>query len=311
MSEDRLDVTISEATRRDIIDSILLEGVSWSGRLEEPDFLLRIFDLKKMPSTDSRFTDAYRDVWQHRVNNPFDWEDDWVFHDGRLNLLHGSDDNFLRFLCETIHPVVRPDPAEVERLRDSYNGHLRNDGYEIVERTRVADRPIFIARQSQLGAAAHVSALKERFSEDAAAYTARQITRMESSIYDDPGLAIGTAKELVETICRTILAERAVHLEGSPEIPQLVKATFKELDLVPEDVPDRAKANDVIKKLLSNLATVAGGLAELRNKYGTGHGKEARAKGLGPRHAKLAAGAASALAVFLLETHEEKPKDRG
>jgi hypothetical protein len=39
-----------------------------------------------------------------------------------------------------------------------------------------------------------------------------------------------------------------------------------------------------------------------------GHGKTADAKGLHPRHAKLAVGAASTLAVFLVETHNERGK---
>jgi hypothetical protein len=40
------------------------------------------------------------------------------------------------------------------------------------------------------------------------------------------------------------------------------------------------------------------GIAELRNHYGTGHGKAAGAKGLSSRHAKLAVGAAASLAVW-------------
>lgn len=35
------------------------------------------------------------------------------------------------------------------------------------------------------------------------------------------------------------------------------------------------------------------GVAELRNHYGTGHGKAAGTKGLQPRHAKLAVGGAT------------------
>jgi hypothetical protein len=54
------------------------------------------------------------------------------------------------------------------------------------------------------------------------------------------------------------------------------------------------------------LATVSQSLAELRNLYGTGHGKGGRTKGLSPRHAKLAVGAAATLAVFLFETHKER-----
>lgn len=78
--------------------------------------------------------------------------------------------------------------------------------------------------------------------------------------------------------------------------------------MAPEDIPNHAKAVETIRVLLSNLSAITNGIAELRNKYGTGHGKEANAKGLDPRHAKLAVGAASPLAVFLLETHQERSK---
>jgi hypothetical protein len=83
-----------------------------------------------------------------------------------------------------------------------------------------------------------------------------------------------------------------------------VKLTSRELKLTPDDITDQAKAAETIK-LLSNLATITQGIAELRNRYGTGHGKAAGGKGLGPRHAKLAVGAASTLAVFLVETHHD------
>ncbi|MEJ1965239.1 MAG: abortive infection family protein [Gammaproteobacteria bacterium] len=86
-----------------------------------------------------------------------------------------------------------------------------------------------------------------------------------------------------------------------------MKLTSKELELTPDDIPNRAKAAETIKRLLSNLATITQGVTELRNQYGTGHGKTAGAKGLKPRHAKLAVGAASTLAVFLAETHAERP----
>ncbi|WP_232416201.1 abortive infection family protein [Methylotenera mobilis] len=87
-----------------------------------------------------------------------------------------------------------------------------------------------------------------------------------------------------------------------------MKLTSKELELTPGDIPDKSRAAETIKSLLSNLATITQGVAELRNHYGTGHGKVAGAKGLQSRHAKLAVGAASTLAVFLAETHKERPK---
>jgi hypothetical protein len=138
-----------------------------------------------------------------------------------------------------------------------------------------------------------------------AAHLAAQIRRMESSVQSDPPLAIGTAKELIETCCKTILAERGKPIAGTPDIPALTKETLKALKLVPEDISEATRGHEVIKRLLSNLGTIGNGLAELRGLYGTGHGKHGRAVGLKPRHAKLAVGAATVLATFLFETHME------
>jgi len=296
---------ISEVTRRDIFDALLVEGVSWSGRLEEPDFLNRIFDLRSMESYDGRFNSAYGDIWQHRVNN-YDWEDDWLLNDQRFNLLKADDQVFLRFLCEMLHPVVRHDPAEAERLRQTFNQYLKEDGYEIVERTKISGRPVFAARLQMPSATTAIEFVKETFVSADANYVLQQITRMETAIDEDPALAIGTAKELVETCCKTILAEREIEIAGSPDLPQLVKQTTKTLALTPDDIPEKAKAAKTIRRLLSNLATITQGIAELRNHYGTGHGAVATRKGLQPRHAKLAVGAASTLAIFLLETHQTR-----
>jgi hypothetical protein len=136
-------------------------------------------------------------------------------------------------------------------------------------------------------------------------HLAEQIRRLEAAIETDPPLAIGTAKELIETCCKTILAERGKPVTGTPDMPVLTKETFKELKLIPDGIPDAARGSDVIKRMLSNLASVSQGLAELRGLYGTGHGKHGKAAGLKPRHAKLAVGAAATLATFLFETHKE------
>lgn len=129
---------------------------------------------------------------------------------------------------------------------------------------------------------------------------------MEASVLNDPALAIGTAKELVETCCKTILEARSIPFRRNADIPELTKLAVKTLELTPDDTSEKSKAVDIIRRLLSNLATITQGVAELRNYYGTGHGKAAGAKGLGSRHAKLAVGAASTLAVFLTETHNER-----
>lgn len=298
---------ITEITRRNIFDVLRVQQVNWSGRLNEPDFLARIFDLEKMSSYDGRFKNAAGDIWQHRINNPTDWEDDWIFSDSRFNLLKCDDETFLAFLCEMIHPVVRNDVQEAEQLRQWFNQLLAADGYEIIERSKISGHPVYAGRRKIEGVPVGVNLAKNKDVFNAE-YLSRQINRIEAAISYDPDLAIGTSKELVETCCKTILQERGVEFDDNWELTKVVKETYKQLKLTPDDIPETAKAADTIKRLLSNLATVTQGLAELRNLYGTGHGKSAKVKGLTPRHAKLAAGTATALAVFLFETHESRDK---
>lgn len=151
----------------------------------------------------------------------------------------------------------------------------------------------------------NLNPLKETVVVFDAKHLAEQIRRIEQSIESDPSLAIGTAKELIETCCKTILAERGKPVAGCPDIPVLTKETLKELKLVPDGIPESARGSDVVKRLLQNLGTIGNNLAELRGLYGTGHGKHGKAEGLTPRHAKLAVGAASTLATFLFDTHKE------
>lgn len=138
-----------------------------------------------------------------------------------------------------------------------------------------------------------------------AAHIGQQIDRIEASIDVDPALAIGTAKELVESCFKTICSERGIEYGKDDNLPQLGKRVFKALKLVPDDVPEAAKGAQTIRVLLSNLATVVQGIAEVRGLYGTGHGKDGRVKGISPRHARLAVGAASALVTFVFQTHIE------
>jgi Abortive infection C-terminus len=181
--------------------------------------------------------------------------------------------------------------AHVERLA----GWLRKDGYDFTS-----------GRLLPVNGSVSLSVLKARVVHFSAEYMAQQIKRMEQAVDTDPDQAIGCAKELIETCCRTILDDRGKAVADRPDVLPLVRRTMQELKLVPEGIPDEAKGAKIIKGVLGNLATLSQGLAELRNIYGTGHGKHGRSKGLSPRHARLAVGAASTLAVFLFDTHKDR-----
>ena len=48
--------------------------------------------------------------------------------------------------------------------------------------------------------------------------------RLRRSAYDDPALAIGIAKELVESTAKTVLAERGLPVGSKDKLPALVRA---------------------------------------------------------------------------------------
>lgn len=151
-----------------------------------------------------------------------------------------------------------------------------------------------------------VASLHEAARDFDAAHLQEHIRRIEAAVETDPALAIGSAKELLETCCKTILDARGKLPTESLELPKLTKLTFAELKLLPDDVPEAARGAQSIKQLLSNLSTISHALAEIRNLYGTGHGRGGKTKGLGHRHARLAVGAATTLATFLIDTHIER-----
>jgi hypothetical protein len=294
---------ISPKLRKDIIDYISVKNIAWSGNLDDVEFLSRLYNLGEMPSFDSRFKDAAGDIHQHRVNN-YDWPDDWVFTDPRFNILNSKDEKFLEFLCEMLHPLVR-DEKEAEQLSVVFNKLLNPVGISIKLRYSMIGIGGYVYEELRGGADLVAISHTVATSIDTM-YIRNQIERMTSAIDSDVDLAIGTAKEFIETICKTILQEKGIEPGTDVKITHLVKQVREYLKLLPDDVSEQAKGKEVIKVLLSNLGAIAQDIAELRRLYGTGHGKGANAQSLWKRHARLAVNSSIALGVFLWDTYQDR-----
>ncbi|OPA89705.1 hypothetical protein BFW86_14630 [Pseudomonas fluorescens] len=290
--------------RVNILAGLRLDNVAWHGQLNDVEFLSRLFDLQQLPSTDSRFKDAAGDIWQHRCNND-DWESDWVYNDSRFQLIDGSQEQFLRFLCEVVNPIVRPDRDDALKLVLQFNDQLRVAGWEVYEEERIAGRPRFSFQQHR-GSSRAVLRVKTVAEALDAGWMAKEIERLENSIDRDPALAIGTAKELIETCCKSILTKRGVLITKSDDLGDLTKKIAKELLLVPEGITDATKGADNIRLILRNLTQLTNNLAQLRGLYGTGHGRDGQHRGLQPRHARLAVASAVAFIDFVSETYRHR-----
>ena len=137
-------------------------------------------------------------------------------------------------------------------------------------------------------------------------YIEQMAQLMNTAIETNPTEAIGKAKELIESCCKTILDNCSVKYQHNAELSQLIDATIKELNLSPKGISDSAKEAESIRALLGNLRAIATNMATLRNAYGSGHGKSASYKGLASRHARLAVGSSITLVNFLWETYEAR-----
>lgn len=143
--------------------------------------------------------------------------------------------------------------------------------------------------------------LKQQFSSE---YLSTQIDLMLKMQSENPTEAIGKSKELIESCCKTILDKNEIKWDKNWDVGQLIGKTLTLLKLMPRDIPDTSPASDEIKAILGNLRAIATKLAELRNPYGSGHGKSATYKGLEERHAKLAVGSSITLVSFIWDTYE-------
>ena len=142
----KMNEIIKKETRKNIFDHFDMEGIHFSGRMEDIVFLNRLYDLKKIPSEDGRYSDAAGEIWQHTVNNN-DYEGNWVFADNRFELLNGSHETFLKFICEMAHPLVRPDKQQASKILAIANDWLREDGWELYPIKEIAGGKVLSFQQ--------------------------------------------------------------------------------------------------------------------------------------------------------------------
>lgn len=146
-------------------------------------------------------------------------------------------------------------------------------------------------------------AVEESFS---TVYMSQQIRLMLECQETYPAEAIGKAKELVESCCRTILTKRDVLIEKDWSFQQLVNKVFDVLDILPSKVDVKSSIAGSLKQIYGSLKGIVNPIAEIRNAFGTGHGRIADFQGLDSRHAKLLVGISITLTQFLWSSHEEQ-----
>ena len=134
----------------------------------------------------------------------------------------------------------------------------------------------------------------------------QQIHAIENALSSVPDFAFDLSKTLVESVCKTVLADIGQAADPNWDAPKLLKETTNRLALLPRNHPDPTKARDSVEKTIRGLLQTIQGLCELRNGYGmASHGRDGFSARLDLRQATLAAQAADTIVSFLYRIHRD------
>ncbi len=130
------------------------------------------------------------------------------------------------------------------------------------------------------------------------------VDRLQRALKDDDGAQLlGSTKELLESTAKVVLIR--VGQPAPSKFPALLTAAFEALHLHPKSNPSSGRpTEESVRKILGGALQIVMGVDELRNNYGTGHGRSEPAK-LARRHARLAAGAGMTVATLMLDTLDD------
>ena len=283
---------ITEITRQSIIDELTIKGIAWNGRIDEVEFLSRLYKLEELPSTDSRFKNMAGDIFQHRIYNPEDWDDWWIFRDTRLEL--AEDEKFLAFLAETIHPVVRAE-TDVTELLDIYNNYIRRDGYELGVTRYISGRPIYIGHK-----VGNIIDINKTIPEAKQAY--RLLEKAKEKLADDFEGSIDNSRAAIESSIAEIYT--VITGEDFGNGGSLAEGFKRIKDLLA--LTENRFTNDNIKATIRSLVGLIGGIDGMSNDMGDRHTRPTKPE---KRHAQLCFNSAVTVVDFLYNTLEYRFED--
>ena len=132
----------------------------------------------------------------------------------------------------------------------------------------------------------------------------QQVLALENAVRDEPTRAFDLARTLVESTCRTILAERQVPYRNNDNLSTLLNKVSQNVPFLPPAARQETAARRSLERTLIGLRGVIQGITELRNRYGfDSHGRDSVIPQMEAVQALLAAGSADVVVGFLYGVH--------
>ena len=129
----------------------------------------------------------------------------------------------------------------------------------------------------------------------------KEFQRALENVEADPATAVTAACAIVESTCKTYIAEEGLAMPADQSIQPLWKAVQAHLKLDPSKYVDTE-----LRQILGGLTSIVHGVGGLRTRRGSAHGQGPGGGAIEPRHARLAVHAAHTLVAFVLESWKPK-----
>ena len=192
---------------------------------------------------------------------------------------------------------------DLDKLKAIYSRYLRGDGYELYIRYNISSMPIYGVRKIETGIDIQEKSIQQYLDSE---YVLSKVNLMKSMVKTNTDLALGSAKELLEIVCKSILSEKKISYTDDMTLPKLFKETINSVGILESSsASNKEQADRSIRQILSGLNSVIQGVSELRNGYGSGHGKEASFKRLEPQYVEFVVSIVSNIVVFILQINGE------
>ncbi|WP_373082931.1 abortive infection family protein [Zhongshania sp.] len=128
-----------------------------------------------------------------------------------------------------------------------------------------------------------------------------EFNRALANVNSEPREAVSAACNILESIFKTYIADEGLPLPNKQDLQNVWKVVRGDLGFDPTLVQD-----DDLKKILTGILSVVDGIGAFRTHASSAHGQGRKLYNVKPRHARLAIHSAHTIALFVLETWDDK-----
>ena len=131
-----------------------------------------------------------------------------------------------------------------------------------------------------------------------------QVTAIERSLHENPGLCLDLSRSIVEGACRKILTERDVPYDLDAPLSKLYQLATQNIPMLPAESSGAVEVRRSLQRTIGGLHTSIQGISELRNQSGfASHGSAETRPQVEWIQAWVAAEAADTIVSFLCRLH--------